>query len=39
MKRSAIAFAFGARTGALMISMPSLANTASKSRVNFRSRA
>jgi hypothetical protein len=32
-KRSAIAFAFGARTGVLMISMPSLAKTVSKSRV------
>src|SRR3954447_22421336 len=31
-KRSANAFAFGARTGVLMISIPSLAKTASKSR-------
>jgi hypothetical protein len=37
-KRSAIAFDFGARTGVLMISMPSLAKTASKSRVNLLSR-
>src|SRR5437868_6501964 len=33
-KRSANAFAFGARTGVLMVSIPSLAKTASKSRVN-----
>ena len=38
-KRSAIAFAFGARTGVLMIWMPSLAKTASKSRVNLLSRS
>ena len=38
-KRSAIAFAFGARTGVLMIRMPSLAKTASKSRVNLLSRS
>ena len=38
-KRSAIAFAFGARTGVLMIWMPSLATTASKSRVNLLSRS
>ena len=38
-KRSAIAFAFGARTGALMISMPSLVKTVSKSRVNLLSRS
>jgi len=29
MKRSAVAFAFGARTGVLMIRMPSLEKTAS----------
>jgi hypothetical protein len=33
-KRSAIAFAFGARTGVRMISMSSLLKTVSKSRVN-----
>src|SRR5947207_14615811 len=38
-KRSANAFAFGARTGVLMISIPSLAKTASKSRVNLLSRS
>ena len=38
-KRSAIALAFGARTGVLMISMSSLANTASESRVNLLSRS
>src|SRR5437868_15470649 len=38
-KRSASAFAFGARTGVLMISIPSLAKTASKSRVNLLSRS
>ena len=38
-KRSANAFAFGARTGVLMILMPSLAKTASKSRVNLLSRS
>jgi hypothetical protein len=38
-KRSAIAFAFGARTGLSMIWMPSLAKTASKSRVNLLSRS
>jgi hypothetical protein len=38
-KRSAIAFAFGARTGVLTISMPSLAKTASKLRVNLTSRS
>jgi hypothetical protein len=39
MKRSAVAFAFGARTGVLMIWMPSLAKTASKSPVNLLSRS
>src|SRR5438105_11367207 len=38
-KRSANAFAFGARTGVLMVSIPSLAKTASKSRVNLLSRS
>ena len=38
-KRSAIAFACGARTGVLMIRIPSLAKTASKSRVNLLSRS
>jgi hypothetical protein len=38
-KRSAVAFAFGARSGVLMIWMPSLAKTASKSRVNLLSRS
>jgi hypothetical protein len=38
-KRSAIAFAFGARAGVLMMRMPSLVKTASKSRVNLRSRS
>ena len=38
-KRSANAFAFGARTGVLMIRMPSLAKTASKSRANLLSRS
>src|SRR6266496_2817228 len=38
-KRSANAFAFGARTGVLMISMPSLAKTVLKSRVNLLSRS
>jgi hypothetical protein len=36
---SANAFAFGARTGVLMISIPSLAKTRSKSRVNLLSRS
>src|SRR6266498_891433 len=38
-KRSAIAFAFGARTGVLTTRMPSLAKTASKLRVNLLSRS
>jgi transposase InsO family protein len=38
-KRSAIAFAFGARTGVLMTRMPSLAKTSSKARVNLLSRS
>ena len=38
-KRSAIAFAFGARTGALTVSIPSLAKRASKSRLNLLSRS
>src|SRR6266498_3441067 len=38
-KRSANAFAFGARTGVLMIVMPSVAKTVSKSRVNLLSRS
>jgi hypothetical protein len=38
-KRSAVAFAFGARTGVLMTRMPSLVNTASKFRVNLLSRS
>ena len=38
-KRSAIAFALGDRTGVLMISMPSLRKTVSKSRVNLLSRS
>jgi hypothetical protein len=38
-KRSAIAFAFGARIGVLTILMPSLAKTASKARVNLLSRS
>jgi hypothetical protein len=39
MKRSAIAFARGARTGVRMIRMSALANTASNSVVNLRSRS
>jgi hypothetical protein len=38
-KRSANAFAFGARTGVLTTSIPSLVKTASKLRVNFASRS
>ena len=38
-KRSATAFAFGARTGVRMISIPSLRKTVSKSRVNLLSRS
>jgi hypothetical protein len=38
-KRSAIAFAFRARTGVLITSMSSLAKTASKSRVYLASRS
>jgi hypothetical protein len=38
-KRSAIAFACGARTGVLMISIPSLAKVASKPAVNLQSRS
>ena len=39
MKRSAIAFARGARTGVLMIRMSMAANTASKAAVNLLSRS
>jgi hypothetical protein len=39
MKRSAIVFAFGARTGVRTILMPSLVKTVSKLRVNLLSRA
>jgi hypothetical protein len=39
MKRSATAFAFGARTGVRTISIPSLRKTMSKSRVNLLSRS
>ena len=39
MKRSATAFAFGARTGVRMISIPSLRKTVSNSRVNLLSRS
>lgn len=38
-KRSAIAFALGARTGVRMISMPSLWKTVSKLRMNLLSRS
>src|SRR6266571_3722713 len=38
-KRSATAFAFGERIGVLMILIASLRKTASKSRVNLRSRS
>jgi hypothetical protein len=38
-KRSAVAFAFGARAGVRTMAMPSLVKTVSKSRVNLLSRS